>query len=497
DSGIIDLARGSWDGTHPRALIPQQPIDSKPMKAALLRVADDVIANGFGPTARYPAIGQLLLPRPPRITGGDGGPLAAPGEDIVAAARRIAGSLDRTVLPIQGPPGTGKTHTAARMIKALVADGRRVGISAQSHRTITNLLEEVVVAAGERPPVAMRILQKADPHDAHLDAPGAVVTSANEDVERAVRVGSVDVVAGTVWLLARSQLDALAEGRDAPFLDVLFVDEAGQFSLANLVAAATCARSVVLVGDPNQLPMVAQGIHPAGADATSLGHLVGGSVTIPPERGLFLEATRRMHPRVNAFISPAFYEGRLVTHPTTARRLVGGTDELGGAGIRWRPVRHEGNGPRSGEEAAAVAEIVAGLLGRSWTDADGLVHRIELRDVIVVAPYNAQVAEIQRALAARLGAPGNVGTVDKFQGREGIVAVYSTASSSREDAPRDMTFLYSANRLNVAVSRARSLAIMVASPTLLEAGCRTPEQMRLVDAFCRFVELAEDQRREA
>lgn len=488
--GTIDLARAGGDGSHPEALIGQTPIDSRAMKAALLRVADDVIANGFGEASRYPAIAQLLLRRPPRVAGHDGGPLARDGEDIVDAARRLGLALDCGVLPIQGPPGTGKTYTAARMITALVRDGRRVAVTAQSHKTITNLLEEVGVAA-RAAGVRARILQKADELDAHL-VPGerVVISNDNKAVEAAAREHTADVVAGTVWLLARRQLDGVAEGRQEPLLDVLFVDEAGQFSLANLVAAATCARSIVLVGDPNQLPMVTQGVHPPGAAASSLEHLVGGSVTVPPDRGLFLEASRRLHPRVNAFISPAFYGGRLTTHPSTEGRVVSGADEFGGSGVRWRPIAHEGNAARSREEADEVAALVASLAGREWTRSDGSPRAIEVDDIIVVAPYNAQVAEIQAAIERRIGRPGNVGTVDKFQGREGIVAIYSTASSSRDDAPRDMGFLYSRNRLNVAVSRAQSIAIVVASPTLLEAGCRTPDQMRLVDALCRYVEVA-------
>lgn len=488
--GTIDLARAGGDGSHPEALIGPTPIDSRAMKSALLRVADDVIANDLGEASRYPAVAQLLLRRPPRIAGDTGGPLAREGEDIVDAARRLGLALDRGVLPIQGPPGTGKTYTAARMITTLVAAGRRVAVTAQSHKTITNLLDEVQVAARTEA-VRARILQKADELDAHLAAGDDVVVSGdNKAVERGLREGTADVIAGTVWLLARRELDAVAEGHAEPLVDVLFVDEAGQFSLANVVAAATCARSIVLVGDPNQLPMVTQGVHPPGARASSLEHLVGGSVTVPPDRGLFLAVSRRLHPRVNEFTSPAFYDGRLTTHPSTEGRVVSGADELGGSGIRWRPIAHEGNAARSREEADEVAGITASLVGREWTRVDGKATRIEVDDIIVVAPYNAQVAEIQTALERRIGRPGNVGTVDKFQGREGIVAIYSMASSSRDDAPRDMGFLYSRNRLNVAVSRAQSIAIVIASPTLLEAGCRTPDQMRLVDALCRYVEVA-------
>ncbi len=485
--GIVELKRSrraAWP--HPTALIPNAPIDSGAQKAAMLRVADAVIADGIDGTGIYRAIRDLLLRIPPRRASGWGEPLVEPGEDALAAARRLAPELAHGVLPIQGPPGTGKTYAGARMVLDLVRARKTVAITAQSHKTISNFLEAIMAAAREEQ-VPIRAIQKANEDDEHVGhLPGVTRVGDNPDVVNALASGAVDVVAGTPWLFARQELDVA--------FDVLFVDEASQMSLANTVAIGTCARSIVLIGDPNQLPMVAQGVHPGGATATSLGHLVGDSVTVEPERGLFLETSRRMHPDVNAFISPAFYEGRLTTHPNTARRVIDGDDPLlSGSGVRWLPIPHGGNGPRSAEEAVVVADMVARLITMTRRDEDGAHKAITVDDVIVIAPYNAQVAEIQGALERRIGRRGNVGTVDKFQGREGAVAIYSMASSSREDAPRDMTFLYSRHRLNVAISRAESIAILVASPTLLEAGCRTPEQMRLVDALCRFVETAADQ----
>ena len=485
--GLIDLKRGETaDWPHPPALIPPKPIDSQAQKHALLRVADVVIAGGIDADGAYRAIRDMLLRVPPRRVREHGAPLVAPGEDVLDAARRIALELEGGVLPIQGPPGTGKTYAGARMILDLVRAGKRVAITAQSHKTISNLLEAVVDAAAEERTV-IRAVQKAsedDEHVGHLD--GVTRVGENGDVAAALAERTVDIVAGTGWLFARPELDSA--------FDVLFVDEASQMSLANAVAIGTCARSMVLIGDPNQLPMVTQGVHPGGAAASPLEHLVADAVTVPPDRGLFLPISRRMHPDVNAFISPAFYGGRLETHLDTRRRLVDGDDPvLSGSGVRWLPTTHTGNGPRSREEAEVVAEAVAALVGMTWQDTKGRHRPITIDDVIVVAPYNAQVAEIQASLERKIGRRGNVGTVDKFQGREGVVAIYSMASSSREDAPRDMTFLYSRNRLNVAISRAQSVALLVASPTLLEAGCRTPEQMRMVAALCRFVEIARAQ----
>ncbi|MFL5777797.1 MAG: DEAD/DEAH box helicase, partial [Chloroflexota bacterium] len=275
-------------------------------------------------------------------------------------------------------------------------------------------------------------------------------------------------------------------------LDVLFIDEAGQLSLANAVAMSGCARNLVLLGDPNQLPQVSQGTHPEGAGASALEHLLAGAATIDERRGLFLETTWRMHPAVNDYVSSTFYEGRLETDPSLVLQQIDGDDPtLSGAGIRFVGLAHEGNGPRSREEAEAVADAIERLVGRPWTDRHGVTRPLALDDIIVVAPYNAHVALVRAAVERHLGgAAPRVGTVDKFQGQEGAVAIYSMASSSREDAPRDMDFLYSRNRLNVAVSRARSIALVVASPRLLEADCRTPEQIRLVNALCRLVDAA-------
>ena len=485
--GTIELKRSrTADWPHPIALIPTAPIDSRPQRLALLRVADSVIADGIDGDGPYRAIRDMLLCQAPRRRDGAGGTLVQPGEDVLGAARRLAVELDGGVLPIQGPPGTGKTYAAARMIVDLVRTGRTAAVTAQSHKTIGNLLEAVVDAAAEKR-VTIRAIQKGgDDVEQVGQLEGVTRATDNAAVVAAFATGTVDIVAGTGWLLARDEFDGT--------VDVLFVDEASQMSLANAVALGTCARSIVLIGDQNQLPMVSQGVHPGSAAASSLEHLVGDTPTIAPDRGLFLETSRRLHPDVNAFISPAFYQGRLETHPDTARRAVEGDDPvLSGTGVRWIPVEHTGNGPRSREEAEVVADAIAALTGMTWHDSDGRSRAITVDDVIVVAPYNAQVAEIQAAIEARLGRRGNVGTVDKFQGREGVVAIYSMASSSREDAPRDMSFLYSRNRLNVAISRARCVALLIASPTLLEAGCRTPDQMRMVDALCRFVEVADAQ----
>jgi len=483
-AGTIDLKRNP-SNPHPVALIPGTPYRTGAMRDALLRLADHVIEHGIEGPGRFRAARDLVLGRPPRVTGlAPGAPVAASGDDVTAVAREVALRLDETVLPIQGPPGTGKTYTAARMILDLVARGRRVGVTAQSHRVIENLLEAVVQASAEVGRT-IRIGHRYDEDEAAPPPAGIERIKDSKSIAGGLAARTWDVVGGTSWVWARPELEGT--------LDVLFVDEAGQVSLATVCSVAGAARSVVLLGDPNQLPQVSQGVHPDGAEASALEHLVAGARTIAPHRGLLLGTTYRMHPDVNAYISDTFYEGRLDTGPGNELQRVGDGPPVGGTGIRYVPIDHAGASNRSPEEAAWIAAAVAGLSGREWTDAKGHVRPIVPDDVLIVAPYNAQVAEIGRAVKARLSTDANVGTVDRFQGREAPVAVYSMTTSTPDEAPRDLEFLYSGNRLNVAVSRARGLAVVVANPALLRVACRTPEQMRLVNALCRLVEVAQMQ----
>jgi uncharacterized protein len=495
-AGTLVLKRGrARAGERPTALIPATPVPTDALRAGLGRLADHVIEHGIDPRVgggaadAYRAATDLLAGRAPRIAAAvDGGELRRAGESAADAGMRLVAGLDASTLAIQGPPGTGKTYTGARMVLAALRAGMGpVGVTAQSHKTITNFLEALVAAATETGD-EIRILQRCETGDDGSHLPG-VRLATNVEIEAAVVAGTVDVVAGTAWLLSRPGFD----GR----LGLLVVDEAGQLALATVLAMSGAARSILLLGDPNQLAQVTQGLHPPGADASALGHLLGESTTLPPERGLFLDETRRMHPDVNAYVSATFYAGRLGTHASTAGQRVLAPGPAGGTGIRWHPVVHARNEQRSREEAEAVARIVDALIGEPWTDALGVTRSLTIDDLLVVAPYNAHVAEVQRAIETRLGpvAHDRVGTVDKFQGREGAVAIYTMAASSAEDAPRGLDFLYDRHRLNVAVSRARAVAIVVASPALLRVRARTPEQMRLANALARLVEVAEAQAR--
>jgi uncharacterized protein len=447
----------------------------------------DVDLDSDGPDR---AARDLLLRRTPRIVGHPAGArLRKDGESGLEAARRLVLGLDRSTLAIQGPPGSGKTWAGARMILDLVAAGRTVGVTANSHKVIGKLLDEVNAAATEhRDPRArsVRIGQKPG-EDGEPSCSRATLLKDAAEVSQALAAGEVDAVGGTGWLWAND--------RCREVVDVLFVDEAGQYSLANTIAVSTAARSLVLLGDPQQLDQPLKGSHPVGAERSALAHLLGDEAVMPPERGLFLERTWRLHPEICAFTSELFYASSLLPQDGNELQQLAGVGDADGEGIRFLALDHTAsrNATDSAEEADAIAELVADLLdGASWTDREGFTRPIEPSDVLVITPYNAQRKRIGRALAGRgeRAAAVQVGTVDKFQGQEAPISIYSMATSRPEDAPRGMEFLYSLNRLNVATSRARCLTLVVASPALVRVSARTPRQMELANAFCRLVEVA-------
>ncbi|WP_052091325.1 TM0106 family RecB-like putative nuclease [Modestobacter caceresii] len=478
-AGWVVLARGAAATLeHPTGLLPTSPPSDKLFRAALTDLGEQVAVSGIDAPGPARSARDLLLRRPPRLLAE--APQREPGEESAAAVRRLAGLLDGGVLAVQGPPGAGKTYTGARAVIDLVRAGKRVGVTASSHKVIGNLLDAVMAAAREAG-VPVRALQKADELQRCGDADVQCVGS-NGQVVDALDGGDVDLVAGTSWLFARPEL----AGR----LDVLVVDEAGQLSLANTLAVSRAAASLVLLGDPQQLRQPGRGIHPDGADVSALQHVLGEEEVLPADRGVFLDRSWRMAPALCRVVSGLSYGGELQPAPVTAgNELDAPARWAAPAGIGWVPVVHEGNGSASPEEAAVVAELVAGLIGRSWRTG-GVERVMGPADVLVVTPYNAQVNQVRSALAA-VGLGGvEVGTVDKFQGREAAVAVFSLAASSGAHVPRRLDFLLDRHRLNVALSRAKTVAYLVGSPALLTSPVQTPEQLRLVNGLCRLVEIA-------
>jgi uncharacterized protein len=477
----VDLRR-TVDQPHPRAIVPLDQFRTSAHQASLFELGTWVADHGIGADGPNRAGRDLLFGLPPRVGLWLDEPLRQGDEPALAAARRLALDLDSTTLAIQGPPGSGKTWTGARMICTLLAAGRRVGITGTSHKVIGNLLKAVLAAApGEPGPVAVLPVQLGSIEQV-LDDPRVTRAKDAADVRSRLDGGLANLAAGTSWLWTSPKMTGA--------VDVLFVDEAGQISLANVVAMARATDSLVLLGDPQQLDQPLKGSHPPGADRSALAHVLGDDATMPPTRGLFLERTWRLHPDLCRFTSEVFYDDRLQPEPhLVVQRVQAGGTLVDGTGPRYLPGQTTGADNASPAEADAVAALARELVegGATWVDEDGRECPIDWPDVLIVAPYNAQVGEIRR----RLPVDARVGTVDKFQGQEAPISIYSMTTSSPELAPRGMDFLYSRNRLNVATSRARCVGIVVASPDLFRIRARTPAQMRLANAFCRFAELAE------
>jgi predicted RecB family nuclease len=463
----VVLRRGaSKPPPAPTALIAPGPIDAKALREALAELARSVL-DGDG---RFAAARSLLRREAPRLRGGR--EFRQVGDPTIAEMCDTALALDRSSLVVQGPPGTGKTYSGARMVVAALRARKRVGVTAQSHAAIHNFLEAIEAHADE---IGFRFagVYKGDGYES---VHGLVETvEDNADTEG----DEYSLLAGTAWLFAREQ------HRDG--LDLLFIDEAGQFSLANAAAVAPAAESVVMLGDPQQLPQVTQAAHPGDSGASVLEHMLGGRATVPAERGFFLPESWRMHPDACAFVSERSYDGRVRSRDACALRRVTSAGALDGAGLRVISVEHEGCSQRSGQEAAAIAAACRELLADGTvTDDEGTTRPLEPSDLMVVAPYNLAVACIR----AHVPEGVEVGTVDRFQGREAPVVFYAMTCSSGEDVPRGLDFLFSRNRMNVAVSRAQCLAVMVVGERLLDADCRSLEALELVDGACRFAEMA-------
>ena len=486
----IDLEKGIRGEFEPaRGLLPLDDVNDEVIRESLLRVAEAVIDHGLAERNPFPAAMHLLLRSRPRIgeiperSDDHGGALALPDETPLHAAIRLVREVDRSVLPIQGPPGAGKTFAGARAVLGLLADGKRVGICATSHKVIGNLLEGVGEAARDTGH-KIRGIQKAS--EANRCSAPEIEIGNNNDVLEALEDGEIGLAAGTAWLWSREEMQGA--------VDVLVIDEAGQFSLANAMAVAPAAESLVFLGDPRQLEQPKRGVHPPGADGSALDHLLGGEPTIPPDRGLLLPETWRLHPDITDFTSELFYRGRLRSARGTERQMVGIGGPVSGTGLRWIPVRHQANRNESPEEVEAILGLVQKLLAARpiWTDREGSAKQIEPEDILIVAPYNVQVEVLKGSLDFAGFSEVRVGTVDKFQGQEAPISIYSMTSSSREDAPRGMDFLYSPNRLNVATSRAKCVAVVVGCSALFTPDSGSPKQMRLANAFCRLREMAEE-----
>jgi uncharacterized protein len=402
------------------------------------------------PSIKHPAM-DLLMRNPPRLKSLSGLPRPVAGDSLSAITEAVM-DLDTSVLAIQGPPGSGKTFVGSRVIKELVDQGMKVGVVANSHSAIENLMW-ACLEAGVSPDVMAKKTQAGD-----KGAKGWITPTTNK-VFGAWRAGNSGyVVGGTSWSFCAKEM---FEDQ----FDYIFIDEAAQFSLVDAIAVSANTKNLVLLGDPRQLTQVVQAIHPGGVDNSALGHYMGNAAILESSSGYFLDVTRRMHPAINAPVSTLSYQNKPHSHPDTKAHVVAGVEP----GLIVVPVEHRANVSSSIEEAKVVLEI-----------AQAQVAKLGPAEVLIVAPYNAQVDLIRQLLDKAGLKEVAVGTVDKFQGREAMVVIVSLAASSALDAPRGLDFLLDRNRLNVAISRAKANCYLVYSPQLTRSRFRNIEELKSV-----------------
>lgn len=456
------------------ALIPDEYVRPDPIPEA---IAHQVEAFEQGKLKKSAMI-DFLTKSIPRISGHLLGQPIAPSREPEQRLQEIIQAvmnLDHSCLTIQGPPGAGKTHAGKHIIAELLKQGKKIGISSNSHKAINNLLMSTAQYCQQEQINGYFACTKKT--EEALDLLGVELLE-NKDILNHLQSGTV--IGTTAWGFARAELE------DA--FDTLFIDEAGQVSVANLIAMSRSTKNMVLMGDQMQLGQPSQGDHPEDSGLSLLDYLLHATPTIPDSMGVFLGTTYRMHSAVNEFISEAIYEGKLESAPENDEQRVKVPEDYQGildkeAGIISVPVVHEGNTQASDEEVEQIVNLAHQLIGRTFTAKDGAERQIGWEDILFVAPYNHQVNKLKVAL----GEQAIVGSVDRFQGQQAPIVFLSMCASNANESPRGMDFLFDKNRINVAISRAQSLAIVVYSPTLLEASASNTEQLGLINLFCRLV----------
>jgi uncharacterized protein len=474
-AGLL-MVKADFEPPYRMSLIPFEFVNPKPIPGAIARQAERLLANNFQPEA----ITDFLLRSRPRICNFPDGPIILDETDIVSEVTEKIRNLESSCLCIQGPPGAGKTFTASHAIAALLRDGKKVGISSNSHKAVNNLMTAVLdrMAGGGSNASFIKVDRNGDRDPSLYERHDLTLVKSASEAAPLVQNGPV-VVGGTAWAFAHDDLSNT--------LDYLFIDEAGQVAIANLIGMSSSTRNIVLMGDQMQLGQPIQGSHPGQSGQSVLEYYMEGHATMPPTQGVFLPSTFRMHLDVCRFISEMVYEGRLDSSGKALNRYLQPSGPLvqTGTGIVFHPVAHEGNTQASEEEIAAIVALVSELVGCPYADGESdKPRRLTLDDILFITPYNHQRRKLQDAL----GPHAKVGTVDKFQGQEAAVVIISMCASDANESPRGMDFLFSKNRLNVAVSRAKCLAIVVANSSLKDTAVTNLPQMSLVNLFCELAD---------
>ena len=474
--GLIRL-KSNHEPPRRITLIPNDFVNPDPIPSAILDVIDGLLETNFKPCA----IVDFLFRQPPRLKEPKGGPIleeGIEGDELIASIMGSVNNLNDSYLCIQGPPGAGKTYTARHIIADLIKRGHRIGITSNSHKAIVNLMQGVAVELQSEEAAGKFLKIGGDKEDPIFELQNVFYKSSVKNCKDELNLPSL-CLGGTAWFFCNR---LLTEQEETEKLDYLFIDEAGQVPTANLIGMSRSSRNIILMGDQMQLGHPTQGSHPGEIGGSVLEYLLEDNATIDPDLGIFLPKSYRMHPDLCELISNQVYDGRLNSAASTSRHVIDLPKDTipKTAGIHFLPVEHEGNTQGSAEEVATISRLVENLIGcRFWNGKN-----ITWEDILFVAPYNYQVNLLRSALPSE----ARIGTVDRFQGQEAPIVIISMCTSDASESPRGTDFLFSKNRLNVALSRAQSLAILVGSPTLATTQVNNLKQMELVNFYSEITE---------
>ena len=406
-----------------------------------------------------------------KIKSGD--QLVDENKDITEESVKVTKQMNNTCLSIQGPPGTGKTYNSAKIIIELMKDGKKVGVSSNSHEAIKNLLSEIEKQAKDE---GFKFKGMKKSNNTNLFEGEFIIDVIND---KPINTKDFLLFSGTAWFFSNVRMNQT--------LDYLFIDEAGQVSLANTISMATSSRNLVLIGDQMQLSQPIRGTHEGYAKLSSLDYILEDRDTISPEQGIFLRETRRLNKKICKYISDSFYDSRLIPHEVTKTRSVKlGLNNIKDQGIFFIPTDHFGNSQRSDEEAQIIYDYYSKIMMKNFEDENGK-GKIDIENIMVVAPFNVQANNIKQKLLKKYSEDTKVGTIDLFQGQQAKVVFISMTSSDSENLPRHKDFFFNRNRLNVAVSRAQNVAIILFNPNLLLASANTIHEMKLLNNFCKLL----------
>ena len=472
DNGLIVL-QSKEEPPSILSLVPDEYVNPNPIPEAINQIVSEYESGEL--VSSQSAIIEFLTRSKPRISNHNDGPIAPShnSEERLQQIIQAISNLDHSYLTIQGPPGAGKSYTGKHVIAELVKLGARIGISSNSHKAINALLLNTAKYCKEVGITATFACTKDnEPELVEYD----VAILKNNDLIHHIQPGCV--VGTTAWGFSREDMNNQ--------LDYLFIDEAGQVAVANLLAMSRSAANLILMGDQMQLGQPSQGIHPADSGLSVLDYLLHETPTIPTDMGVFLGTTYRMHSMVNRFVSKYIYEGKLDSHPDNDQRIIEVPTHYNGslnmeAGIVFIPVEHEGNTQASDEEVAEIKMLANTLIGRTFHTGERypVTRAIGWNDILFVAPYNHQV----RKLRIALGEQAKVGSVDKFQGQEAPIVFLSMCASDASESPRGLDFLFDKHRINVAISRAQSLAVVVGNPNIGKIAVNRVDQLKLLNLF--------------